>query len=244
MPNLRGADFFVGDIHGCFHLLAQALEDVGFDPLVDRLICAGDLIDRGEHNDMAQEWLRQPFFHSVRGNHEELYLKWYGLRGDRSAQRAFEKDNYFANGGQWVKQMEPAEHDRLAALLTELPYFISVGAPDGRTVGVVHAELPDGMGWPQLICQPPNTDLLKSMMWGRGRLRHARRKALNLPLKTTDPQDGNRIRGLALLVCGHFVVSKPKPLGNILYLDTGGWTESGHFSVLRLNDALQAVERF
>lgn len=240
-PNLYGVDFFVGDIHGAFDRLALALEAVGFNPSVDRLICAGDLVDRGHHNDAAVEWLKQPFFHSVRGNHESIYLKWYGLRHHRDSQRHFEQDYYFKNGGEWVQRVSAADHDRLAEQLEQLPYFLSVSAPDGRTVGVVHAELPDGMGWPRLICSPPDQDLLKTMTWGRERLKQARRQARNLPLTSPLPQDGNVIPGLAALVCGHFTVSKPRRLGNILYLDTGGWTDSGSFSVLRLNDILQGA---
>lgn len=243
MPNLQGTDFFVGDIHGAFHLLAEALENVGFNPAVDRLIAVGDLIDRGEHNDMALEWLRQPFFHTVRGNHEELFLEWYELRHDRDSRKLFEKERYFPNGGSWVEGLDPTQQQRFAEQFEQLPYFLSVGAPDGRTVGVVHAELPDGVAWPQLICQPPNEDLLHSMTWGRHRLRHARRKARGLESSTRDPLDCNHIRGLALLICGHFTVSKPKLLGNILYLDTGGWNGNGHgqFTVMRLNDALQKI---
>lgn len=243
MPNLRGVDFIVGDIHGAYHLLAKALEEVGFNPAVDRLICTGDLIDRGEHNDMVLEWLRQTFFYTVRGNHEELFLRWYGYRHDKDAQRLFEKENYFPNGGSWVKGLSESDQHRIAEQFEQLPYFLSIGTADGRTVGVVHAELPDGVSWPQLICQPPDVDLLKTMTWGRSRLRHERRKARGVAKSTQDPEDGNHIRGLAFLACGHFTVSKPRKLGNILYLDTGGWTESGNFTVMRLNDALQRIER-
>jgi hypothetical protein len=44
--NTRGRDFVVGDIHGTFYVLEQALAAVGFDPARDRVICVGDLIDR------------------------------------------------------------------------------------------------------------------------------------------------------------------------------------------------------
>jgi serine/threonine protein phosphatase 1 len=60
----------VGDIHGHFQRLQQCLEAVGFDPAVDRLFSVGDLVDRGPHSEAALDWLAQPWFHAVQGNHE------------------------------------------------------------------------------------------------------------------------------------------------------------------------------
>ena len=33
-------------------------------------------------------------------------------------------------------------------------------------------------------------------------------------------------------------VHEPYFLGNLLYLDTGGWRQNGRFSVMRINDVL------
>lgn len=238
-PNLSGMDFFVGDIHGHFQRLAQVLEDVGFNPACDRLIATGDLLDRGEDCDVAADWLEQPFFHTVRGNHEELYLTWRLKRRNREEQRTFEEEIYFRNGGKWVAGLSEDEHRRLEALLEPLPYFLAVAAADGRTVGVVHAELPDGVTWPSLVTMAPGEKLLTSMTWGRERLRHARLVERGGDLEdSVEPGDGNRIAGLDALVCGHVVVRDTRALGNIVYLDTGGWRKSGRFSVVRILDIL------
>ena len=45
--NTQGRDFLIGDLHGYYQALMQALEEVAFDPDTDRLISVGDLIDRG-----------------------------------------------------------------------------------------------------------------------------------------------------------------------------------------------------
>ena len=45
--NRQGRDFVVGDVHGEFGVLENALEQIQFDFQVDRLFCVGDLIDRG-----------------------------------------------------------------------------------------------------------------------------------------------------------------------------------------------------
>lgn len=46
-PNLKGKDYVVGDIHGCYSLLYTKLTQLGFDFSKDRLISVGDLCDRG-----------------------------------------------------------------------------------------------------------------------------------------------------------------------------------------------------
>lgn len=234
MPNLQGTDFFVGDLHGGFIRLGKDLEQAGFDPGKDRLICVGDLVDRGSDSDIVLEWLEQPFFHAVRGNHEDLYLRWQSLGYGSSAQKEFSKESYFRNGGKWVEALNEQEHEKLGKHIERLPYFIAVASPDGRTVGVVHAELPDGSSWPKLLQMSGCPGLLKSMTWGRKRHRAARK---NEP----PAKDGNWIRGLDALVCGHVVVRKPTVLGNIVYLDTGGWSRKGRFSLMRLPDILAMI---
>ena len=72
--NTVGRDFVVGDIHGMFKTLAKELEELGFDPEKDRLFSVGDLIDRGPDNEDIEEWLAKPWFHAVRGNHEQMLI--------------------------------------------------------------------------------------------------------------------------------------------------------------------------
>ena len=55
--NTHGRDFVVGDIHGCFDLLQQALDEAAFNPDRDRLFSVGDLIDRGPQSPQVLLWL-------------------------------------------------------------------------------------------------------------------------------------------------------------------------------------------
>lgn len=64
--NTQGRDFVVGDIHGEFSLLESALESISFDRERDRLICCGDLIDRGPESHRALEFLLKPWFYSMK----------------------------------------------------------------------------------------------------------------------------------------------------------------------------------
>ena len=68
--NTKGNDYVVGDIHGHAKKLLKQLDGIGFDATVDRLICVGDLIDRGPESIEALALLNEPWFFSVLGNHE------------------------------------------------------------------------------------------------------------------------------------------------------------------------------
>lgn len=67
--NTQGTDYVVGDIHGCFDLVDQALARLGFAPDQDRLLCVGDLIDRGPQSAQVDAFLARPYVYAVRGNH-------------------------------------------------------------------------------------------------------------------------------------------------------------------------------
>ena len=236
-PNTRGHDYFVGDIHGCFEALGRCLDAMGFRPDSDRLIAVGDLVDRGQRGDLAVQWLQRPYFHSIRGNHEGLYLGWRALRHDPAAQKAYEKELYFrkVNGGSWVQSVAEHDHQALEAALSRLPYFLTVPTPDGRRIGVVHAELPPGATWPRLLTVPATDPFVECFTWGRSRWRAHRKKEAAFA-------DSNRIVGLDALVVGHVRVQRPLVLGNCVYLDTGGWADQGTFTIARADDVLAWVE--
>lgn len=136
--NRDGRDILVGDIHGYFQALEQALEAINFDPRVDRLFAPGDLVDRGPDSLKARDWLERPCFHSVLGNHEFSHL----LKAARTNRRysttlaamVCEEDD-------WVKGAATARYTDLLQQLQTLPLAITVHTPAGK-VGLVHAELP------------------------------------------------------------------------------------------------------
>lgn len=230
--NTQGNDFFIGDIHGAFSLLSDHLQFIHFNPKTDRLICVGDLIDRGMESFQALDWLQRPYVHSVRGNHEELYLQWWGLRNNPIAQRAFEVEAYFPNGGEWVKQHSKKEHMALSEALNNLPYMLIVPNRFGKQIAVVHASLPDGAQWPELSESPLSPELIRELVWSTDRLRSA----------VGDSQkhifDEGYIPGLDAVVCGHTKVSAPTWAGRFLHLETQGWKEGGHFSSYSFDDIL------
>lgn len=100
--NTKGRDFVVGDIHGAFDLLDKALEEVGFDPAKDRLISVGDLIDRGKNSRRCLDYLEQPWFYALRGNHEDIFMDMCYKDGRLNIAKA--NFNARRNGAGWLKK--------------------------------------------------------------------------------------------------------------------------------------------
>lgn len=215
--NIAGRDFVVGDIHGCFSRLTEALYAVGFDREKDRLFSVGDLVDRGSESHLVCDWIAKPWFHPVRGNHDD-----FAIRHVKIAPLDFE--NYTRNGGAWFIALPKDEQLTIADALDSLPYAIQVETDNGL-IGIVHAECPYE-NWTQLVeALESNLTRTKSkaitdwLMWARGRAESG--------------YDGN-INGLYSLIVGHTPVNKVSSLGNVIYIDTMGWRPDGEFTLLQI----------
>ncbi|MFJ4384721.1 metallophosphoesterase [Pseudomonas sp. NPDC089408] len=212
MANLRGRDLAVGDIHGHFQRLQQCLDAVGFDPAVDRLFSVGDLVDRGPDNEAALQWLAQPWFHAVQGNHEALAIT--RVRGGR-----LDLEMYRAAGGSWFLDLPRAEQLRYVERFEQLPIAIEVESAAGL-VGLLHADSPFAdwavlRDWLELELDH-DPKVREVCQWSRRRLK----------VGDTEP-----VQGLRALLVGHTPVLEAKLLGNVWHLDTGGWA-SGHFTLM------------
>lgn len=133
--NTAGTDYFVGDLHGCYDLLIETLDNLRFCTGVDRLFCTGDLIDRGPDSVKCLGLLREPWFFSVRGNHDQFLLDGVG-NGDKLM--------WTMNGGEWHYGHSASELqtmydlvDKECPLAFEIPY-------KGYSVGVIHANVTRG----------------------------------------------------------------------------------------------------
>lgn len=209
--NVSGHDYVVGDIHGCFSRLHIELDRIGFDVDRDRLFSVGDLVDRGPESHMALDWLNKPWFHAVRGNHEQMAI-------DASVGMC-DRRTYAANGGQWFMDLPDLEQKRFAKAFAELPLVIEVethGSLYEGLVGIVHANCPDNWAdFPGLL----NDDVFGMLtMWSRERVNQERRA---------------HVAGVRAVVVGHTPLRQPVTLGNVLHIDTGA--VFGHqFTILDL----------
>lgn len=218
--NKSGRDFAVGDIHGHFTLLQQALDEIGFNPATDRLFSVGDLVDRGPECELALEWLDKPWFHPVRGNHDD-----YVCRHDTC-----DIGNWLINGGLWFQGLLPAEKAEFSTWFRDLPIAIQVETPEGL-VGLVHADCPYE-SWPLLL------ECLESLEGGR--LRDLR-NACMWSRRRVELEDRSGVTDVRALVVGHTPMGGPMALGNVIHIDTAGWcpTKGGFFTLLDLR-SLQA----
>ena len=210
--NPRGRDLAVGDVHGHFSRLQQALDAVAFNPRTDRLFSVGDLVDRGPGSEQAPAWLDQPWFHAVQGNHEALAIA--HVRG-----QWLDHELYRASGGGWFLDLAPQRQAQFAAVFERMPLALQLDTPDGA-VGLLHADCPFEH-WQQLcehLKHPPAAEVQEVCQWSRRRLQQ---------------DDARGVGGLRALVVGHTPLREVRVLGNVWHIDTGGWAR-GHFSLLDL----------
>lgn len=213
--NEHGRDFAVGDIHGHFTRLQAALDAAGFDPAVDRLFSVGDLVDRGPECRDVLAWMAKPWFHAVRGNHDD-----YVCRFDTC-----DVDNWVYNGGAWFAGLAWDEQREFAAQFNDLPIAIEVETPDGL-VAIVHADCPF-QSWFELQFELTSATrsrlkLVKNTcMWSRSRIENG---------------DASGVQDIRALVCGHTPLRHPAVLGNVFHIDTAGWLpeKGGYFTLLNL----------
>ena len=215
--NFKGRDFAVGDIHGCFDDLRQALDRIGFDAEVDRLFAVGDLVDRGPQSLQALDWLNQPWFFSVCGNHD--YLVWRALAG-----LPFTQVDPRRLGNEWLADLSAEQRLAVRERLQALPLAIEVATAAGW-VGLVHASCP-GNDWSAMHdLDLAQLDDLRSeagqCMWSTQRVLTA---------------DTRRVRNIRAVIHGHVTVGRHLVLGNAHFIDTGGWRPDGQFTLLDVGD--------
>ncbi|MCJ8205803.1 metallophosphoesterase [Pseudomonas sp. RGM2987] len=221
--NEKGRDFVVGDVHGHFELLRALLNRSKFDLEQDRVFSVGDLIDRGPDSVEVVNWLSQPWFHAVRGNHEQMLIDCVSGHGDIP--------RHTRNGGAWLYELAPTLQDELSTVLQALPTIIEVDLLDGRTVGIVHAEAP-------LTLIDDDWQKAKEALSGQlGEI--CRLRAVSMALyarEKIERQNHDPVRGIDQLYVGHSTVPSVTRLGNVVYIDTGCSFGDGALSLVELTD--------
>lgn len=187
----------VGDLHGCYTLLMNKLDEIGFDTTQDLLISVGDLIDRGSENVECMELITFPWFRAVRGNHEQMMLDGLSEHGN--------VNHWMANGGGWFFYLDYDKERQAKALVhkvAELPLIIELVSGDKKYV-ICHADYPSSeyeFGKPVKAEQ---------VIWNRERVSNAWDGI------------GSQITGADEFIFGHTPAKNPLKYWNQNYIDTG-----------------------
>lgn len=220
--------WLVGDIHGQYDLLMDQLAKQDFDPGNGHLLVSvGDLIDRGPQSLKTLELIKQPWFHCVKGNHEQMLLK--GVAAYENSGPSLDIVNWQAfNGGEWYDPNHPAaaDVDILLEYVKNLPVAIEIATEQG-SLGVVHAAVPNNI-W--LDTTHLHNELIqKHLLWFRGNgfaAARAQEESFSVNGQHSDREEWlkkHKVSGIDRVVVGHTIMPDGKPvyIGNTLYLDVG-----------------------
>lgn len=214
----------MGDLHGQHRMLQTALSHVSFNTQRDRLIGLGDLVDRGLGSEKLLRLLeREPWFVSVIGNHDALLWARFQSTGHRTP---------YVSGTEWHLRLKRENLFQLSRVVEGMPMAMELPLPDGRTLGLVHAEVPPGSSWDHVR----NVDRLRlefdvldeygrmlgsSLLWGRRRL-------------YGEDDDCPPIDGIDDVFAGHNIVSdwRPQRKRQCVFLESGAFRSQGRLTLV------------
>ncbi|WP_431825366.1 metallophosphoesterase [Burkholderia sp. F1] len=226
--------------------LEKELASAAYDPRSDRLFSVGDLVDRGPESASVLDAVRRYRIKAVRGNHEDMILRWWG--GYTSS------DQLIANGGEWFIAMDDGSGRarRFASFMGSLPYAIEIETRNGL-VALIHADAPQD-DWPKLAemleREGPDSMTSRQALWLRARWGERRERddgelspldtLFDLPVEGRRPiasDPGRIIHGVKAVIVGHTPVREPIVRGNVINIDTGA-VYGGVLTVFDLNALL------
>ncbi len=127
--DVRKRIIIVGDVHGCFEELCDLLEKARFQRDEDRLILAGDFVNKGPRSADVVRFAREVGAHAVLGNHELLSLRARAMLDSSRSAEAISASKY-----SWAKELREEDLD----FLRSLPYTIRL--PFHQAVIGTHSE--------------------------------------------------------------------------------------------------------
>lgn len=240
-PNTRV--FVVSDIHGQFNMVKRFMEHVNFDPSADIMISVGDLVDRGPNSLDALRLIREPWFFSVIGNHEDMMV--YSLTSDDELEREGTSYIWYMNGGDWYKHLSVDDQadvlDLAQTLRREHTHVINVVLPNDQVFHVLHAELAynrplidgDFLVEETMVEAFFKDDMITGPtgLWGRSVFRACLAKDIDQSLKDKIIRENNTYghtdwmdsEQLSPIYVGHTIMKKPTKIKKLINLDTGSF---------------------
>lgn len=221
LREFKGRVFFVSDVHGYYDLLYRALSDVAFKSDTDILISGGDWTDRGPHSEYVLDWLHEPWVHSVRGNHEELFIDGYDSQWDQNNSSVRCLKNH---GGRWIWSLTDLQQTAIYESFKSLPLGIELLMPRGRKIAVVHAEVPYN-DWDMFKdVSPTEYDMyaMAEAQWAR---------------RWYSSQYHGQVKGVDFVLVGHTPTDSGdvEKLGNMVFTDGGSFFRD-KINLIELND--------
>jgi serine/threonine protein phosphatase 1 len=143
--------------------------------------------------------LDEPWFRSIKGNHEVLMED--AAKGDGLG--------HAMNGGGWFALLDDGEQQRLATKVRDLPIALTVTTPSGRKIGLVHADLP-GNDWDEFMAQLETPQVQDHALWSRERVGDAKYRLALEPIRNVDH-----------VYFGHTPLNEPLHVANMSWIDTG-----------------------
>lgn len=240
--NRGGRDFVVGDLHGCLPAFQQLLEATRFNPSRDRILCVGDLTHRGPDSLGCIQLLQEPWFHCVRGNHEENTISALNTHFGMPTANTDAFYQLAKDGGLWLceliaksflkapeaKLVSQALSDALFSIQS-LPKILIVGEGKSR-YHLVHAALLKNEN-----LRPDHPDFAKKCLLSAEEL--DRIAAGEIPLENPRLLNGSKWLGAHIKAgekqgvtsplnqpptfCGHTPLKHPASFLNHYHLDTG-----------------------
>ena len=204
--NKSGRDFFTTDLHGYYDLLHEAMRLNAFDTTKDRLFVGGDNCDRNPDSTNILDYIYEPWFHSIRGNHEEMLITAYENPTSRNSYEML-----YCNGGEWFYDCTPEKQKAIYEAFKSLPLAIEIESPRGL-IGIIHAEVPYG-DWEKFR----NISDIELEWSVQATAQWARTKY--------DKQDDSDVKGLYKCFVGHTPTNsgEVERLGNVFYSDLGSF---------------------
>ena len=190
---------------------------LNFDVTTDRLFSVGDLIDRGPNSLDCANLIYNPYFFSIRGNHEQLMIDTMLHNNENMAMV------WISNGGIWRFSCDDNELRVCAKDLQDLPLIISVGEGKDR-FNIVHAELTHHQivnGHPEIVRVTDqmidnwtfNEHDEQDMIWGRTMITRVNALNFNKTIRFHDET-------LSPTFVGHTQVRQSVMVEKQIYIDT------------------------
>jgi serine/threonine protein phosphatase 1 len=126
-------------------------------------------------------------------------------------------ETYRLNGGGWFLELPEERQAIFGAAFSALPYVIEVETLKG-IVGILHADCPV-RDWHELPAALERKSGRMHTIWSRVRIESA---------------DESRVDNVYAVLAGHTPLREIMALGNVIHIDTAGWMEEGHFTLLNL----------